>query len=160
MHGNDSPLFDPTVVTATSAQFRSEQIVLWESSEGQVVNFWTFMACGLLFWLVIPMLYAVYRYAKTARHTYTLTDQRLIEKQGVLIQSIETLELYRVKDISIRSTLLQTIVGRGTIILETMEASSPVIQLVAIPDAFEVSSILRNQVEKCRVMKGVRAFDR
>ena len=160
MHGNDSPLFDPTVVTATSAQFRSEQIVLWESSEGQVVNFWTFIACGLLFWLVVPMLYAVYRYAKTARHTYTLTDQRLIEKQGVLIQRIETLELYRVKDISIRSTLLQTIVGRGTIILETMEASSPVTLLVAIPDAFEVSSMLRNYVEKCRVMKGVRAFDR
>lgn len=160
MHGNDSPLFDPTVVTATSAQFRSEQVVLWESSEGQVVNFGIFLVCGLLFWLVIPMLYAVYRYAKTARHTYTLTDQRLIEKQGVLIQRIETLELYRVKDISIRSTLLQTIVGRGTIILETMEASSPVIRLVAIPNAFEVSSMLRNYVEKCRVMKGVRAFDR
>lgn len=160
MHGNDSPLFDPTVVTATSAQFRSEQVVLWESSEGQVVNFGIFLVCGLLFWLVIPMLYAIYRYAKTARHTYTLTDQRLIEKQGVLIQRIETLELYRVKDISIRSTLLQTIVGRGTIILETMEASSPVIRLVAIPNAFEVSSMLRNYVEKCRVMKGVRAFDR
>lgn len=160
MHGNDSPLFDPTVVTATSAQFRSEQVVLWESSEGQVVNFGIFLVCGLLFWLVIPMLYAVYRYAKTARHTYTLTDQRLIEKQGVLIQRIETLELYRVKDISIRSTLLQTIVGRGTIILETMEASNPVIRLVAIPNAFEVSSMLRNYVEKCRVMKGVRAFDR
>ncbi|MBK7002841.1 MAG: PH domain-containing protein [Rhodoferax sp.] len=160
MHGNDSPLFDPTVVTATSAQFRSEQVVLWESSEGQVVNFGIFLVCGLLFLLVIPMLYAVYRYAKTARHTYTLTDQRLIEKQGVLIQRIETLELYRVKDISIRSTLLQTIVGRGTIILETMEASSPVIRLVAIPNAFEVSSMLRNYVEKCRVMKGVRAFDR
>lgn len=160
MHGNDSPLFDPTVVTATSAQFRSEQVVLWESSEGQVVNFGIFLVCGLLFWLVIPMLYAVYRYAKTARHTYTLTDQRLIEKQGVLIQRIETLELYRVKDISIRSTLLQTIVGRGTIILETMEASSPVIRLVAIPNAFEVSSMLRNYVEKCRVMKGVRAFYR
>lgn len=160
MHGNDSPLFDPTVVTATSAQFRSEQVVLWESSEGQVVNFGIFLVCGLLFWLVIPMLYAVYRYAKTARYTYALTDQRLIEKQGVLIQRIETLELYRVKDISIRSTLLQTIVGRGTIILETMEASSPVIRLVAIPNAFEVSSMLRNYVEKCRVMKGVRAFDR
>jgi uncharacterized membrane protein YdbT with pleckstrin-like domain len=160
MHGNDSPLFDPTVVTATSAQFRSEQTVLWESSEGQVVNFLVFVLCGLLFWLVIPMLYAVYRYAKTARHTYTLTDQRLIEKQGVLIQRIETLELYRVKDISIRSTLLQTIIGRGTIVLETMEASSPVIRLVAIPNAFEVSSMLRNYVEKCRVMKGVRAFDR
>ena len=160
MHGNDSPLFDPTVVTATSAQFRSEQTVLWESSEGQVVNFSVFVLCGLLFWLVIPMLYAVYRYAKTARHTYTLTDQRLIEKQGVLIQRIETLELYRVKDISIRSTLLQTIIGRGTIVLETMEASSPVIRLVAIPNAFEVSSMLRNYVEKCRVMKGVRAFDR
>lgn len=160
MHGNDSPLFDPTVVTATSAQFRSEQVVLWESSEGHVVNFGIFIVCGLLFWLVIPMLYAVYRYAKTARYTYTLTDQRLIEKQGVLIQRIETLELYRVKDISIRSTLLQTIVGRGTIILETMEASSPVIRLVAIPNAFEVSSMLRNYVEKCRVMKGVRAFDR
>lgn len=160
MHGNDSPLFDPTVVTATSAQFRSEQVVLWESSEGQVVNFGIFLVCGLLFWLVIPMLYAVYRYAKTARHTYTLTDQRLIEKQGVLIQRIETLELYRVKYISIRSTLLQTIVGRGTIILETMEASSPVIRLVAIPNAFEVSFMLRNYVEKCRVMKGVRAFYR
>lgn len=160
MHGHDSPLFDPTVVTATSAQFRSEQIVLWESSEGQVMNFWLFVVCGLLFWLVIPMMYAVYRYAKTARHTYTLTDQRLIEKQGVLIQRIETLELYRVKDISIRSTLLQTIVGRGTIVLETMEANTPLIELIAIPNAFEVSSLLRNHVEKCRVMKGVRAFDR
>jgi len=138
---------------------RPESNVIWSSSEGQVVNFGLYLLVALTFWLVLPVFYAVWRYVRTARHTYTLTDQRLLESTGIWVKEWETLELYRVKDISVRSTLLQTLFGRGRIVLVTSDVSNPTMVINAISQPTEVASALRDAVERCRVSKGVRAFD-
>ncbi len=138
---------------------QAEARVLWTAGEGQVVNASVFLVAALFFWLVVPVGWALYRYLKTARHRYTLTDQRLLEESGLIVKRVESLELYRVKDLSVAGTLLQTMVGRGQVILRTTDASHPTVTLNAVPNAVEVSQLIRNTVEACRAAKGVRAFD-
>ena len=133
--------------------------VLWSASEGQVVNAGVFVFALFCFWLLFPVAWALYRYLATANHRYTLTDQRLLVETGIIVKRVESLELYRVKDMSIGSTLMQTIFGRGRITLHTTDASCPTLLINAIPNAMDVSQLIRNTIETCRAAKGVRAFD-
>ncbi|MCR6481005.1 PH domain-containing protein [Variovorax sp. ZS18.2.2] len=152
-------LLDADGARTTSPGDAAETTLLWSSSEGQVSNATAFILAVLLCWLVLPVIYAAYRCLRTSFHRYELTDQRLIERSGILVKRIETLELYRVKDISVDSTLAQSLFGRGQVILQTTDSTSPqlLIQAVAGPD--QVSQLIRNQVERCRIARGVRAFD-
>lgn len=136
-----------------------ETEIFWSTTEGQVVNTGAFIVAILLCWLVLPVFWAIFRYLRTANHQYVLTDQRLLERSGIIVKKVETLELYRVKDLSISSTLLQTLFGRGQVILHTTDTTSPTLLVNALPSPEYVSQIMRNRVEQCREARGVRAFD-
>ena len=137
----------------------AEARILWSASEGQVTNAGVFALALLLCWLVLPVAWALYCYLRTANHRYTLTDQRLLVESGIFVKRVETLELYRVKDVSVSGTLLQTLFGRGKVILRTTDTTSPVLLINAVPNAIGVSQLIRDTVEACRAAKGVRAFD-
>lgn len=143
---------------ASAASSRETQLI-WVGTEGQLVNFWSFLAAVLLCWLVVPVFWAIYRYVKVASHRYELTDQRLLEYSGIVVKKVETLELYRVKDIAVSGTLLQAVFGRGRVVLQTTDASTPTVVLNAVANPQLVSQLVRDAVERCRVAKGVRAFD-
>lgn len=132
---------------------------LWSASEGQVTNAHIFFLAVLTFWLVLPVFYALYRYLRTANHRYTLTNQRLVEQSGIFVKQVESVELYRVKDLSVSGTLAQTMVGRGRIIVQSTDTTSPTLLINAVPDPMVVSHLVRETVERCRAARGVRAFD-
>lgn len=136
-----------------------ERSEIWCASEGQVANAHVFLVAVLTFWLVIPVLYALYRYLSTANHRYTLTDQRLVEETGIFVKSVETVELYRVKDISVSGTLAQTVFGRGRIVVQSTDTTAPTLLINAVPNPIAVSNLVRETVERCRAARGVRAFD-
>lgn len=145
----------------SSAQlgFTPEQGSVWTASEGQIVNLFAFVLCGLTFWLVLPAAYALARFMGTSCHRYELTDQRLLESTGVFFRRTDELELYRVVDLVIEEPLLQRFVGRGRVVLRTADRSTPTVVLNAIPNPRQVGALIRNLVERCRVAKGVRHFD-
>ena len=140
-------------------QDRPEAKVLWSATEGQVVNAGVFLFAALFFWLVLPVGWAFYRYLRTARHRYILTDQRLLEESGIIVKKVESLELYRVKDLSVSGSLLQTLFGRGKVILRSTDVTNPTLVVNAVPNAVDVLQLIRDNVEACRSAKGVRAFD-
>ena len=141
-----------------AAQVR-ETRVLWSASEGQVSNAGVYLIAVLTFWLVLPVLYAGYRYLRTARHRYSLTDQRFIEESGILVKHVESVELYRVKDISVKGSLLQSIFGRGQVVIQSTDATCPTLLINAVANPVAVSQLIRDAVELRRSERGVRAFD-
>lgn len=160
MDQHDSPLlYRAAQEPAPPASRVRETEVLWSASEGQVSNAGTFLVAFLTFWLVVPIIYAAYRYLRTARHRYTLTDQRLIEESGILIKNVESVELYRIKDISVKGTLTQSVFGRGQVVIQSTDATCPTLLVNAVANPVGVSQLVRNTVEDCRNSRGVRAFD-
>ncbi|MFN3494018.1 MAG: PH domain-containing protein [Hydrogenophaga sp.] len=137
----------------------SETDILWSASEGQVANAGVFALATLTFWLVLPVFYALYRYLRSANHRYTLTNQRLVEETGIFIKNVEAVELYRVKDLSVSGTLAQTLFGRGRIIIQSTDTTSPSLLINAVASPKAVSSLIRDAAERCRSARGVRAFD-
>ena len=147
-------------VPAGGATYQPEsKKVLWAAREGQVVNFWVYLVTALTFWLVIPLLWAAYRYCVTAHHRWELTDQRLLEYSGVVIRRMESLELYRVEDIRVGGTFIQSMFGCGQVTLLTRDKTTPQVTINAIDSPAQVLDLIRMTVEQCRVAKGVRAVD-
>ncbi|QXR34255.1 PH domain-containing protein [Alcaligenes aquatilis] len=136
-----------------------ETKLIWADTEGQLANTGWFIVAILFCWTVIPVLWAIYRYLKVANHRYELTNQRLLEYSGIIVKHVETLELYRVKDIAVSGTLFQALFGRGRVILQTTDASTPTVRISAIASPQHVSQLIRDAVEHCRVARDVRAFD-
>lgn len=154
-----TPDFKRPLPEPTAAVFEPERGPVWVSTEGHIVNAGTYALCLLTFWLLLPPVYALYRFLVVNAHVYLLTDQRLRETSGLLFKSTEELELYRVKDISVEQPFLQRMVGRGRVILLSSDRSTPIVVLNAVAGPLAVADLLRDRVERCRVAKGVREID-
>lgn len=149
---------------------------VWEGQPSQKTNIPTFITCtllaaGIIFlglastqpligWAAgLPALYLLWSFLDTWCEHYILTEERLILRTGVLSQRIDELELYRVKDYVLRKPFFLRLVGLGSITLVTSDRTNPVLMLRAIENSEAVKSMLREQVENLRRIRGVREFD-
>ena len=108
--------------------------------------------------VILPFAVLIFQGWREAKEQ-GLTDQRLLVESGIIVKRVEALELYRVKDMSVAGTFLQTVFGRGQVILRSTDTTCPTLLINAVPNAVGVSELIRDTVEACRAAKGVRAFD-
>jgi uncharacterized membrane protein YdbT with pleckstrin-like domain len=137
----------------------AEEQSLWKGSPSQAVNLGTYLLCLLLFWLVVPLFYALWRWVDTRLTGYELTSQRLVFRSGVFNRKTEEIELYRLRDSSLDEPLLLRLFGAGNIVLYATDASSPTLVLRAVKGAAVVRQKLRAAVEAVREQKRVRSIE-
>ena len=124
-----------------------------------VENFGVYVLCGLLCWLIVPIVFALIYYFKTKCKVFELTTQRLKITSGVFTKVTETLELYRVKDIETRQPFFSRLVGIENVQMTTTDVSSPIVLIEAVPSSVGFADKLRHQVEIIRQQKRVREID-
>ena len=137
----------------------AEEQSLWKDSPSQAVNLGTYLLCLLLFWLVVPLFYALWRWIDTRMTEYELSSQRLVFRSGVFNRKTEEIELYRVRDSSLDEPLLLRLFGAGNIVLYAIDSSAPTIVLRGVRGAEEVRQKLRAAVEATRDQKRVRSIE-
>lgn len=152
-----------------------EQIV-WKGSSSQLLNFkyyvissvviaasiWAALHFAITLLLLIgvaALIYASYNYLVVNAASYTLTNQRIIRRIGLVNRTTFEIELYRVKDVHLFEPLQLRMFGLGTIHLISSQRSSPAFELKAIKNAAELREELRHLVEKRRNEKGVGEYD-
>lgn len=109
--------------------------------------------------LVLPLGYALWRYFVVRCQTFELTNERLRITKGVINQSIDEVELYRVKDILVERKWWMRLTGLGSVHLETSDRSLPHVDIPAIRDCIGLREALRTKVEAMRDRKRVREMD-
>lgn len=132
--------------------------IIWRGRPSQWLNFGCFVVCGLLFWLVVPMFVAWWRWLAIRNTRYELSTDRLFTYSGVLNKKTDELELYRVKDYSQESPFFLRLVGLSNVLLKTSDDSHPYVNIKAISDATSVRQLLRTNVEACRAKSKVREW--
>ena len=137
---------------------QSEELV-WSGSPSQVLNVPVYAVCVLLFWLVVPVFYAAWKWLVLRNIRYELTSERLRIRQGVLNKELDELELYRIRDYKLEQPLILRLFSLGNITLRTSDTSHPLIMLRAIRDGEHVREQIRKYVEECRVKKRVLPLD-
>lgn len=78
---------------------------------------------------------------------------------GLLSTTIDEINLYRIKDLSLHQTLFDKIFGTGTITLYSNDVRNPIFYLRRVKDPFKVRDILSSFIEEQRAIKGVRVAE-
>lgn len=88
--------------------------------------------------------------------TYSLSQDRLFIDQGFIKLRCEEILLYRVRDLSVSQSLGQRIVGVGSIIIQSSDKTSPVLELRNIKNAYDVKELIHENVEKMKLERRMR----
>ena len=142
-----------------SAIAESHEKRVWQGSPSQLLNFPVFVVCALLFWLVVPIFIALWKWLVVKNTVYELTSERLRVRRGVLNKQLEEIELYRVRDYRLEQPLALRLFSLGNVTVTSTDASQPTLVLHAVHDSDQVREQIRYYVEDCRSRKRVRALD-
>ena len=152
--------------------------IVWQGTPSQWSNFpslaltFLLVVCmgavdffyGPMHWL--PMFasaarlgYVMWRFFVIRCYFFKLTDEQLLRTTGVCNQTVECLELYRVRDIGFSRGFVQRLLGLQTVVLYSDDASAPVIRLPHIHFREEFCGRLRDVIEACRRRNRVRNLE-
>lgn len=87
---------------------------------------------------------------------YALSDDRLFLSTGLLNVTDDEVLLYRVRDITTSRTLLQRMLGVGTVTVISSDKTQPQLTLKNIKDPLRVKELLHEQVEAMKIRRRVR----
>ena len=91
--------------------------------------------------------------------TWTIQQDNLIEKTGILNVNTEEVLLYRVKDIRLYEPLLYRLVGLSQLTIITSDYTNPSITLYGIKNGEKLMNIIRQLVANSRKVEGVKEID-
>ena len=86
---------------------------------------------------------------------YSLDEDTFNMAKGFLNMTYEEIKLYKIRDFTIRRSLIQRIFGLGTVHICSADSSTPEFDVANIKDCMEVKKIIAAQVEKAREASGV-----
>ncbi len=160
-----------------------EENVVWEATPSQIMNLPAFIlgsiiaaaatvgsvlllpVAGPLFPAIVAGIWIVCLFPWLAKvistkfYNYRLTSQRLKVATGVFSRHTDVLELYRIKDMSLKQPFIMRLFGLSNVILLTSDRTTPEVELKAIRKGEQVSTTIRNLVETLRDSKRVREVD-
>ena len=126
---------------------------VWKSRPSQIVNIPYFI---IFSWTIVLPLY---RYLQTRFTSYGFSEDRIIIKKGILSQSIDEIELYRVRDYSVFKPFLLRIFGLGHLQILSSDRTTSNLTMRAIHQPENVMDQLRDCVEKARARTQTKEID-
>ncbi|MDB4993117.1 MAG: hypothetical protein JWM74_549 [Myxococcaceae bacterium] len=92
--------------------------------------------------------------------SYRITSQRIVIERGVFSKEMQQVDLYRVVDYVVKRSFGERILGTGTIVLETMDKTTPELRISGIrTDVMALYERLRAATEAEKKSRGVRVVD-
>ena len=115
---------------------------------GSFTGWLTILSCAIGVGLVIIAV----RWLQNMAAAYDITDQRLIVKRGLIMKSIDEIELYRIKDVRVDFSVINQIADIGTITITSSDRTTQNMQFVLrdIPAARERREGIRKLVDRAR----------
>ena len=167
-----------------SASATGPERVVWRSSPSQWSEWPSYLGAGLLLaafiglavvsrtqdwapWTMwafliaeaVPVMAIAWTFAKVATVQFELTSERIRESTGIISRNLEEIELYRVKDINVRRSPAQLILGAADVTLHTSDATRPELVLRWLPGFREKHEAIRTHVERCRLKHRARVVE-
>jgi uncharacterized membrane protein YdbT with pleckstrin-like domain len=111
--------------------------------------------------VLVALLILVWKWLDNLAACYEFTDERLIIRRGIVMKSVDEIELYRIKDVRISFSLINQLAGIGSIQIASSDETTRGGDLVlaGIARAQERREALRRLVDTARRARGVREFD-
>jgi uncharacterized membrane protein YdbT with pleckstrin-like domain len=117
-----------------------------------------------IYWLALTaaaVVIVAVKWVQNLAATYEITEERLIIRRGIIMKSVDEIELYRIKDVRIDFSLLNQMAGIGRITITSSDETTRDGDLVMpeIQKAQERREQLRRLVDAARQKRRVREID-
>ena len=134
--------------------------IIFKGNPSQIPNIGYYLLCIILAPLLgLGVIMFLVRYLETKFTKFEITNERVIQQNGVLSRRTNETELYRVKDIILDEPFFLRIFGLSNVLIVTSDKTSPLILVNAIENGGIIRRELREAVELRRDKKGVREMD-
>lgn len=133
--------------------------LIWKGTSSHVLNFWIHLLCWVLCVLVAPIFISLWKWLEVRSRVYEITTERVKVSQGIFTKRIDQLELYRVRDATVVAPFLYRLFGKGNIVLNTSDASTPSVTIECVPDPSGLLDQMRQAIEACRDRKRARVSE-
>lgn len=153
----DDVLIRPSQVINYGAYlFAAVQMVFVAGCFAVLRQHWNISLWFLAILLVGILANASLTWLKTASTSYHFAKGRLTWRTGMLSRSAESLELYRIADVTMRQSLSQRLFGVGRIVLNSADANHREIVLEGVPSPDRFRDWLTDVVQQARRDRGMR----
>ena len=132
---------------------------------GQTISYWsshdwrTWCLIGSIFALIYCFAKIILGFLNILLTRYSLTsDQLTVRKFEAFGYLEQRAELYRIVDFARHTPALGMIFGFTNITLKATDRSTPIIVLKGVRNGDSLLDLLRNETERCRMLKGIREF--
>ena len=85
--------------------------------------------------------------------TYTITDELLTIKEGLLKITENDCYLYKIQDVTLTRTLMERMFGLGTITCHTGDTTNPILTLSHIKNAAEIKDYILKVSDELRLKR-------
>jgi hypothetical protein len=127
-------------------------IVMAASGKSTPPMLWIICLLAGIIVIVVPILMA-------KRIRYRVTNYRIDFERGLLSSTIDTLELWHVEDLKFHQSILDRLLGVGTITIISHDDTTPMLPLRGIPEPRRLFELLQQRVIAVKRQRGVVKMD-
>ena len=172
----------PPVTTPheTHEPSEAQEIVYYEGTpkvRGELallaITFAVFIVLALITWLlftqvgtlagvigtIVTLLSLAFPIIWVKRHKYRLTNTRIDTEEGILNIKNGTIWLWKVDDIQLNRTIIDRVLGVGTITIISGDQTTPDLKLRSLPHPQDLFSELKRRVDVAKRQRGVVRMD-
>jgi uncharacterized membrane protein YdbT with pleckstrin-like domain len=122
--------------------------------EGHTFAWWWFLVAG-----VVGLLLIFVPWLKTKSISYKITNYRIDIEKGLVGRHIDTMELWHVEDISLDQSVLERILGVGTVVVMSHDDTTPRLAMRGLPNPKPLFETLKQRVIAVKRQRGVLKMD-
>ena len=116
--------------------------------------FWVTLIC-----IVVAILLAVVPILMTKMYRYRISNYRIDFERGLLSRDIDTLELWHVNDIHFHQSRVDRMLGVGSIMIVSDDATTPRLELKSLPRPRPIFDMLKQRIIAVKRQRGVIKMD-
>jgi len=136
--------------TAPPAPSHQQARVLFEGSPSWKAWFWQYVLAWILAIVLVGLVWVLVLHLVRKATKYKVTTASIDTEVGVFSRRIETLQLWRIKDIDFQQSFWERILGVARIFVFTKDVTDPVLTIVGLPGSRDLFDQLKEAIETAR----------
>src|SRR5262245_13329713 len=129
--------------------------VIYEGYPSWKAWFWSYVLAGVLSVALVGLVWMLILNMRRKACRYKITQRTIDYEVGVFSKRIETLQLWRVKDLDFRQSLMERILGIASIHVLTSDVTGPSLVIRGLPASREIFDRLKEAAELARQQRVV-----
>jgi uncharacterized membrane protein YdbT with pleckstrin-like domain len=125
-------------------------VLIYEGTPSWKMWFWQYVFAGVLSLALVGLVWMGILNMRRKSRRYRITTRTIDYEAGVLSRRVETLQLWRVKDIELRQTFVERLLGVATIHVYTHDQTDPSLFIRGLPASREIFDHLKDACDLAR----------